>query len=341
MRIVVASVQVPFVAGGAELLAQGLVGALRGAGHATELVTLPFRFFPVDEVDRAMRAWEAEDFARLNLYEPELVICLKFPAYGLAHPRKVAWLLHQHRSAYDLLPADAPPAELALAQRVAAFDRRHLEGCRRFTISARVSARLAATTGLDSTPLAHPPFEAEKFYGADPLPYVLAPGRLEHGKRHDLLIRAMADVRSPVGALIVGEGGQQAALAALAAECGVAPRVRLVGRVPWDELRALYARALAVYYGPVDEDYGYVTLEAMLSHKPVVTCTDSGGPLEFVADGETGRVVPPEPEAVAAAIDALAQDRAQARRWGEAGHARYRSLDLRWDRVIARLTEPA
>ena len=40
--------------------------------------------------------------------------------------------------------------------------------------------------------------------------------------------------------------------------------------------------ALGVIFPPLDEDYGYVTLEAMLAAKPVITCTDSGGPLEFV-----------------------------------------------------------
>ena len=101
MRIVVASAQVPFITGGAETLARGLLSALRGAGHAAELVTLPFRFFPTAEVERAMHVWEGENFAQLNLYEPDLVVCLTFPAYGLVHPRKVTWLMHQHRAAYE------------------------------------------------------------------------------------------------------------------------------------------------------------------------------------------------------------------------------------------------
>ena len=43
-------------------------------------------------------------------------------------------------------------------------------------------------------------------------------------------------------------------------------------------------RALAVAYAPLDEDYGYVSLEAMLSSKAVVTCADSGGPRDFAGN---------------------------------------------------------
>ncbi len=78
----------------------------------------------------------------------------------------------------------------------------------------------------------------------------------------------------------------------------------------------LYAHASAVFFGPLDEDYGYVTLEAMLSSKPVITCRDSGGPLEFVVNNETGYVTEPEPEEIAAALEKLMGDAALAKRWG-------------------------
>jgi glycosyltransferase involved in cell wall biosynthesis len=337
MRIVVASVQVPFIAGGAELLANGLVAACIKSGHPTELVTLPFRFFPPAEVARAMEVWEGEDFGHLNLYEPDRVICLKFPAYGLRHPRKVHWILHQHRAAYDLLRDDADDEEEALGKRIKAFDALHLQASQVFTISARVAQRLKSFNSIDATPLYHPPPEAEKLYRGEALPFVFYPSRFEDAKRQELLVRALAKVKSPVGVVLAGEGGQSERIARLVDTLGLRDRVRLVGKLSWDELRAFYARSLAVFFGPLDEDYGYVTLEAMLSAKPVITCTDSGGPLEFVADGITGAIVPPEPAAVAQAIDGLWADRARARRMGEAGLERYRSLEITWDRVVERL----
>ena len=76
-----------------------------------------------------------------------------------------------------------------------------------------------------------------------------------------------------------------------------------------EDLLTLYATCGAVVFPPADEDYGYIALEAFLSRKPVVTCTDSGGPLEFVVDGENGRVVPPEADALGAAAAELLADR--------------------------------
>ncbi|MGT2491382.1 glycosyltransferase [Cupriavidus basilensis] len=64
-----------------------------------------------------------------------------------------------------------------------------------------------------------------------------------------------------------------------------------------------------------------MTLEAMLSSKPVLTCTDSGGPLEFVRDGENGWIVPPEPAALAQRIDWIAGHERQAEEIGRGGQA--------------------
>jgi glycosyltransferase involved in cell wall biosynthesis len=119
---------------------------------------------------------------------------------------------------------------------------------------------------------------------------------------------------------------------------GVADRVELLGFVSAEELVDLYAGCRAAYYAPLNEDYGYVTVEAHLSRKPVVTTTDAGGPLEFVTDGESGLVAEPNAEAIAAAIDRLwALPPARLGEMGEAGRSRVE--DITWDRVIDRLTE--
>ena len=65
----------------------------------------------------------------------------------------------------------------------------------------------------------------------------------------------------------------------------------VLSSLPDDELLDQYANALAVPFLPQDEDLGYITLEAQLSGKPVVTCTDSGGPTELVDDGVSGFIV--------------------------------------------------
>lgn len=87
----------------------------------------------------------------------------------------------------------------------------------------------------------------------------------------------------------------------------------------------------------MDEDYGYITLEAMLAQKAVITCADSGGPLEFVIDRQTGIVAQPAAASLAAALDMLWDDRERARQWGCAGRQRYDDLHIDWGHVVERL----
>jgi glycosyltransferase involved in cell wall biosynthesis len=145
----------------------------------------------------------------------------------------------------------------------------------------------------------------------------------------------MAHVPRSITLVLAGDGSERSAIERTAVECGVRDRVTLTGQIDGDELIRLYAGALAVVYAPFDEDYGYVTLEAFLCSKPVVTGTDSGGTLEFVVDGENGVVCAPEPAAGGAAISRLAADRALTARLGAAGlsHAR----QITWDGVVERL----
>jgi glycosyltransferase involved in cell wall biosynthesis len=142
-------------------------------------------------------------------------------------------------------------------------------------------------------------------------------------------------VPAPTRLVVVGEGSQRARAERHAAEAGVSARVVFAGSASGDELVTLYADALAVIYAPFDEDYGYVTLEAFLSEKPVITATDSGGTLEFVVDGENGFVCAPAAAAVGAAVTRLAADPPLAARLGHAGLARARAIT--WDGVVEQL----
>ena len=70
--------------------------------------------------------------------------------------------------------------------------------------------------------------------------------------------------------------------------------------------------------------------------RPVITCTDSGGPTELVSDGANGFVVEPEPEAIARAVDRLWAERGLARRLGRAAFKR--GVKVNWHHVIGELT---
>jgi len=99
------------------------------------------------------------------------------------------------------------------------------------------------------------------------------------------------------------------------------------------------APALAVAYLPEDEDsYGYCSLEAAHARKPILTTEDSGGVLEFVKDRVNGLIVPPNPIALAEAMDRLFVDRANTARMGEANNRRLSELCINWDTVVESLT---
>jgi glycosyltransferase involved in cell wall biosynthesis len=328
------------------MLVNGLARAITRAGHSVDIITTPFRFGPAAEILRSMAFWEHENFQRFESGPIDLVIPLKFPTWYLVHPGKVVWLLHQHRAVYELYDtpfgaSSGDASDAVLRQSIQEGDVRHLsDAAGIFTISRRVSERLLANNHLSGEPLYHPPPDADAFYCGDVLPYVYFPSRLESLKRQELLIQAMTHVRAPIAAVISGSGGARTMLERLVEKLELQSRVRLIGQVAASEMAAWYANSLAVFFGPLDEDYGYVTLEAMLSSKPVITCTDSGGPLEFVLDGQTGLVVNPTPQAVADAIDTLWAYTNRAAEMGRAGRERYHSLGISWERVVDVLLNP-
>jgi len=321
--------------GGAEQAMEGLVDALERAGHRAELVRMPTAWDAGRIFDAAL-AW------RLVPVDADLVIATNFPSYFVRHPRKVVWLFHQHRGAYDA--ADAAWSDLGLdddsleTQRLLAmWDTTALEEATRlFALSGVVADRLARFNGLVAEPLCPPPPLHERLVPGEPGDTVLTVTRLERNKRPGLLVEAMAEVQRPVHAAVAGKGSAAGDLAATVERLGVGGRVDLLGFVDDDELVRRLAGALAVVYAPVDEDYGFVTLQAFLAGVPVITAADSGGVLEWVEHEVTGLVTDGSPGGVAAAIDRLAADRELAHKLGGAG--RERATALGWDDVVARLT---
>ena len=343
--ILVCETQVPFIRGGAELLVQQLVDELRARGFDTDKVALPFKWYPKQELLPHAAAWSLLDLSESNGRPVDLVIATKFPTYLARHPRKVCWLVHQHRAAYELAATDYSDfahdeLDVALRDRLMAIDERALGECvGRYTISRTVTERLQRYNGLDSTPLYHPPMLARRLRPGPMGDYVLSVARLEQNKRVDLAVKSVAHWPEPLRLVVVGEGSQRARVERAAEEAGVSHRIQFLGAAPDDALPELYREALAVMYVPYDEDYGLVTLEAFLAGKPVVTATDSGGTLEFVTDGVTGRVVPPEPDALGGAVAALHANLPAAASLGEAGRAVAASIT--WDAVIDRLVSHA
>jgi glycosyltransferase involved in cell wall biosynthesis len=330
--------QVPLLHGGAELLAEGLCEAMRERGYEAVTVYVPFRWYPHPVLLNHCLAWRLLDLSESNGRPIDLVVGTKFPSYLVRHERKVTWLVHQFRQVYDLMGTELSeftrsPEDLAVRETIRRMDDTTLGESRRiFAISQNVANRLSVFNGLEATPLYPPPRGHEQFHSGEFGNYVLSVGRLDAQKRLDRLVAALPFTDPALRCVIVGTGAAEASLRAQAEQAGVSDRVTILDSVPFEEMVRLYSECLAVYFAPFQEDYGFVTVEGFLSHKPVVTTPDSGGPLEFVEDGVTGLVVDPQPEKLGDCLDQLHRDRERTRALGEAGYERVKGIG--WDTVI-------
>lgn len=346
-NILICTTQVPFTKGGAESHAEGLQRALMAAGYRAEIVALPFKWYPPNEIMRSAMAWRMLDLSAANGQPVDLVIGMKFPAYLVAHSRKVLWILHQHRSAYNLwgTPFDdlsTYPEGVRVREWIKNCDERFIPEAKKvFANSRAVADRLKHYNNIDSEPLYHPPPLAKELRVGAQGDYVFYPSRLEPQKRQELLIEAMRHVRTPVKAVMAGGSVDAKRYESLVKQHGVGDRVTLRGFVSEDELVDLYADALAVSYLPFDEDYGYVTLEGMLSGKPVVVTNDSGGAAELIESDREGLIVEPDPKAIAESLDQLYSNRELARRMGERGRKKLLAMNLSWQHVVEKIISAA
>ena len=339
MRIAVCRPQVPFARGGTEVMTQRLVDELCKRNHEAELITVPFKWYPGTRILSQAFLWRLLDLDEADGRRIDIVIATKFPSYLVRHHDKRIWLVHQFRQAYELDRTDLGQfddsfEDRALRRKIQALDRVAFgEATRLFAISKNVAGRLERSTGLLAEYLPPPPQDLD--YRCDGYgEFILSVNRLDRAKRIDLLIDATA-LDPALQVVIAGDGPDRERLEALAHSRGLDEQVRFAGRASDQELADLYARCLAVYYAPVDEDYGMVPLEAFLSEKPVLTTTDAGGPLEIVTDGSTGLVVSPDAGELARAAGWLREHREDAASFGRAGHAV--AAEVTWDRAIGRL----
>ncbi len=177
---------------------------------------------------------------------------------------------------------------------------------------------------------------------------ILTVGNLVARKGHDMVIRALPRLRlamPDVTYLIVGDGPYRRQLETLARGMGVRDRVIFAGRIPAEDLPAIYALS-DVFVMPSRQDvetsdvegFGLVFLEANACAKPVVG-GHSGGVPEAIVDGVTGLLVKPhDPEDIANALRRLLDDGDLANRLGWQGHLRV-VRDFDWTRVGGRVQE--
>lgn len=343
-KIAITFPTVPFFSGGAELHVEQLKQNLRRRGYDAEIVSIPHKWYPVPEIWNQMMLWKSIDLSETNGEKIDLVIGTKWPSYLARHENKIIWLIHQYREAYDLRDEtwsqfhETGPARPYLEEFVRVDTAAFHEAKKIFTISKNVSSRLQKFNGVDSEPLYHPPKFYGSYYCSEKIDnYILSVGRLDRLKRLDLLIQAMKYTDRNIKCLIAGTGAAvvKDELEKLVEENDLQDRVIFLGFISDEEMLRLYAGALAVFFAPHDEDYGYITLEAFLSHKPLVTTWDAGGVLEFAEHKINAMISDPTPAEIGKSIDYLYSHPKDARDFGELGYLKVK--DITWDNALDRL----
>lgn len=318
--------------GGAERLNAGLHAAIRNKVGKADLLTLPSDESSFEAIIETYRQWQ-----ELDLSAYDMVISTKAPTYAVQHPRHVVYLVHTIRVFYDMFEQTFPVADAVLHEQrlqIHRMDSEALAAARKvFTIGYEVARRVHRWNGVGASVL-HPPLGFDEFRMAAAEDFFFMPGRLHPWKRVDLAIRAIQSTNLQTKLKIAGMGEAEEDLKALA---GSDPRIVFLGRVTDEQLVDLYSRSLGVLFVPVREDYGYVTLEAFKSGKPVITCVDSGETLEFVKHGKSGLVCTPDVESVARAMETLCSDRSNAAKMGLKGRESIEHIT--WDKVAEKLLD--
>lgn len=346
MNIAVLNTQIPFCRGGAEVLADDLVEALNARGHNATNVTVPFKWYPQQSLIDNIIACKLLDIRDYNGVTIDKVIALKFPMWLIEHPDMSLWILHQHRTAYELW--DTQYNDLASMQDgdkvrelIIREDNVALPKCKGiYTISQNVTDRLQHYNGIGSQVLYPPPRSMEVFRCDSYGDYFFYPSRITPLKRQALVIEALAHGSRDVRVVFAGQADDDVYLNSLKAradELGVAGQITWLGHISEEEKFHHYANCLMVLFPAYNEDYGYVTPEAMLSSKGVLTLEDSGGSLEFVDHDETGCVLAPDAPSLGAELDRLRQNPAIAQRYGEASREKVSGMDISWDKVVEHL----
>jgi glycosyltransferase involved in cell wall biosynthesis len=326
--------------GGAERFYEGLLQGFVALGANAELV-----FIEANETNTGAIVQNYARAQALDLRHFDIVVSTKVPTYAVKQPHHVLYLVHTVRVFDDMFENTfIPPQENHFSDRstIHQLDFAALAQIpRRFAIGTEVKNRLYRWRGLDCTvmhpPLLHTPFTITAATASpQDTPYFFIAGRLHPWKRLDLLIQAVQQSALPLRLLIAGSGEAEEQLRALA---GNDTRIEFLGRISDDTLVSYYANALAVSFVPLREDYGYITLEAFASSKPVITCTDAGEPAYLVEHQRTGLVVKPNPSDLCQALEWAYAHPDAMQAMGQAAHHAMQVLS--WENVALTLASAA
>jgi len=342
-HILVLGTQVPFVKGGAELLNESLIAEINKLPDIqAELVQLPYKWYPEDQLIDDIMAWRMLDLSESNGKKIDLVIATKFPSYAARHPNKVLWLVHQHRYFYDLEFSQYDAFHSLAHSKQTRDTVRHLDTkiikeCKpKYTIAQNVSERLQNYNQIDSTPLYPPAPLGDKIKPGEYGNYIVYIGRVETIKRVNLLVEALPYCHNLVKIVIIGKGQDLEPIRQLIKDKRLENQCFITGYLAEEKLLDYLANCRALFYAPFDEDYGYATIEAFLAKKPVISCNDSGEVTNIVKQTGSGYISLAEPEAIAENIDKIYQaSPAELEKQAQRGYQFAQQIS--WEKVLQKL----
>ncbi len=216
-RVLVVTSDVPFVEGGHRVIARSIAQELGKIGHEAEVLATPQNRFG-RQFSAYLATWLTDVGESGDGRPVDNVISLRFPSYAVRHPRHVSWLNHRMREYYDLWPRLS--AALSWKGRLKELVRRtmirRLDGhllrhnvTKLFVQSRTIAERLERWGGIPSEVL-YPPPPDRPYRNERPEDFVFTVSRLHSLKRVDLLLRALAAMRSrSLRAVIAGTGPEE------------------------------------------------------------------------------------------------------------------------------------
>lgn len=342
MRVAIVTVQLAYIYGGAEVLANSLNTEMKKRNIDSTIISFPFSAASFDQFLNSMITSRMIDLNYNDSGPIDIIIPLKFPAYYVQHHNKRMWLCHQHKIAYELwnykgniMKTYNEPEKIR--ELVIEHDNLYINECRKkYTIAKTPADRLKKYNNIYADVLYPPPENLDKLHFSEIGDFIFYPSRINPLKRQELLIESAKYLKSNVKIIIAGNGDNDR-LKQIVNRYNLQNRVIIKGFISNDEKIELYSKCLAVYFGTQEEDYGYVTPEAFYSGKMCIIHDDAGGPLEFVDNNDTGYVIKPNAELLAEKIDYLYKNKHIAADYGKNALNKIKNMNLNWDEVINNL----
>ena len=344
MKVALFNTMTPFVRGGAEILVDDLLEQLRLRGHEADLYRIPF---PSNFEVPLLKTVLAASMLRFDDYDR--VIAFKFPAYSTSHPNKVMWIFHQFRQVYELYDKQYGIVDSdigkAIKKVITDIDNNIIPRSRHiYTNALEVSNRLWTYNQIQTEVLNPPLLNVEDYYCGKTGDYIYYPSRITELKRQHLAIEAMQYVKSNVKLIISGKCDEDyyyAKLEDIIKVNKLQDKVQIENRWISDKEKIDYlANSLAVMYIPYKEDScGFVTMEGFYSTKPVLSCRDSGGTVEFIEDEKTGFFAEPNPKDIAKKMDQFFLNKEATVEMGKNALDEIVRRNITWDETIRRLLQ--